>query len=143
MEREGNKFYIRGKECEVKFIKLIGTWPGGKDYIEGQYDVTSDEEIIRLHLRLNGGSPNEELHYYENMRELSPEERKRDKDFVKNKEDQEKFFKGEGKKIVKETLMRVGGIEGIKKLGWNEIPYRYVSYSEIATIVIKGIKKRN
>lgn len=42
-----------------------------------------------------------------------------------------------------ETLMRVGGIEGIRKLGCGKIPYSYVSYSKIASVVIKGIEKRN
>ncbi len=35
-----------------------------------------------------------------------------------------------------ETLNRLGGIEGIKKLGCHRIPY-----SEFATIIIKGIKE--
>jgi len=56
--------------------------------------------------------------------------------FIKNKEDQEKFFKGKGKELVKKALIRAGGIQRIKIPGY-KIP------SPHAIIEIKRIEKRN
>ncbi len=39
-----------------------------------------------------------------------------------------------------ETANRVGGIEGIRRLGCGRIPNKYVSHSNFTTIIIKDIK---
>ncbi len=111
---------------QVEFIKLIKTW--GKDYIEGEYEVTGEEEIIHLCLKLDEESPN-----CINMRMPSSEECK--EKFNKNKEDQKKFFEGEGKELVKRELIAAGGIEKIKILG-------YKINSTYSTIEVKRIEKK-
>ena len=63
---------------QIEFFKLIKTW--GKDYIEGEYKVTGEEEIIHLCLKLDAESPD-----YMNMRMPSSEECK--EGFNENKED--------------------------------------------------------
>jgi len=136
MEKGKNEIYIGGKKCKIEFIKLIGTWPGGGEYVECQYKVIFEKEIVRLHLQLI-----EECSDYEEMGESSQKEI--DEGFKRNKEGQERFFRGKGKNIVIETLIRVGGIEEIRKLGCGQIPYSYVSHSKIATVVIEDIEKRN
>lgn len=136
MEKGKNEVYIRGKKCKIEFVGLIRTWPGGSEFVECEYNVTFEKEIVRLHLQLI-----RECSDYEEMGEASQEEI--DEGFKRNKEGQERFFRGKGKKIIIETLNRVEGIEGIRRLGCNQIPYSYVPDSRIATIIIKGIKKRN
>ena len=69
------------------------------------------------------------------IRETSPKD-----NFIRNKEDQEKFFRGKGKEIIIEMLVRVKGIEGIKRLGCGQIPSSYVSRWKFRTIIIKDIK---
>jgi len=111
---------------QIEFIELIKTW--GKGYIEGEYEVTGEEEIIHLCLKLDEESPD-----YINMRMPSPEECK--EGFKKNKEDQKKFFEGEGKELVKRRLIIAGGIEKIKILG-------YRINSTYSPIEIKRIEKK-
>jgi len=111
---------------QIEFIELIKTW--GKGYIEGEYEVTGEEEIIHLCLKLDEESPD-----YINMRMPSPEECK--EGFKKNKEDQKKFFEGEGKELVKRKLIIAGGIEKIKILG-------YRINSTYSPIEIKRIEKK-
>ena len=137
MEKGGNEVYIRGEKCKIEFIKLIGTWPGGSQYVECEYRVIFEKEIVSLYLQIIKECPE-----YEEMGKPSQDEID-GKDFIRNEEGQQKFFRGEGKKIVMETLIRVGGMEGTRKLGCGQIPYSYVSNSKIATVVIKGIEKRN
>lgn len=131
------RFILGGKKCKIEFIKLIGTWPGGSQFVECEYKGIFEKEIVRLYLQIITESPE-----YEEMGEPSQEEID-NKDFTRSEKGQEKFFRGRGKKILIETLIRVGGIEGIRRLGCGEIPYSYVSHSKIATVVIKDIKKRN
>ena len=111
---------------QIEFIKLIKTW--GKGYIEGEYEVTGKEEIIYLGFKLDEESPN-----CINMRMPGSEECK--EGFKKNKEDQKKFFEGEGKELVKKRLIIAGGIEKIKILG-------YRINSTYSTIEIKRIEKK-
>ncbi len=138
MEKGGNEVYIRGEKCKIEFIKLIGTWPGGSQFVLGEYKVTFEKEIVRLHLEIIRESPE-----YKEMGEPSRDEMKPPYDFTRSKEGQEKFFRGRGEKIVIETLNRLGGIEGIKKLGCHRIPYSEVPDSKIASLVVKDIRKRN
>ena len=111
---------------QIEFIKLIKTW--GKDCIKGEYKVTGEEEIIHLCLKLNEEHPD-----CINMRMPSPEECK--EGFEKNKEDQKKFFEGEGMELVKRELIIAGGIEKIKILG-------YKINSTYTTIEVKRIEKK-
>ena len=139
MQKGENEVYKEGKKCEIEFIRPIGTWPGGSQFVLGEYKVIfENKEIVRLHLEIIAESPE-----YEKMGEPSRDEMKPPYDFTRSKEGQEKFFRGKGKKIVIETLNRLGGIEGIKKLGCRRIHYSEVSDSKIASLVIKDIKKRN
>lgn len=135
MEKGENEVHIREEKCKIEYIKLIGTWPGGSQYVECEYRAFFEKEIVLLHLQIVKESPE-----YKKMRE--PSQKEINEDFKRNKDDQKRFFRGEGKRIVIETLIRVGGMEGIRKLGCGQIPYSYVPYSEIATVVIKGIKKK-
>jgi len=134
MEKGKNEVYIGGKKCKIEFIKLIGTWPGGSQFVECQYKAIFEREIVHLHLQIIRECPE-----YEEMGEPSQEEID-DKDFTRSEKGQEKFFRGKGKKVLIETLSRVGGIEGIRRLGCDEIPCSYVSHSKTATVVIKDIK---
>lgn len=120
-------FYVGREEVQIEFIRLIKTW--GKGYIEGEYEVTGEEEIIHSGLKLDEESPD-----YMNMRMPSPEECK--EGFKKNKEDQKKFFEGEGRELVKRRLIIAGGIEKIEILG-------YKINSTYTTIQVKRIEKRN
>ena len=120
------------EKCKIEFIKLIGTWPGGSQFVLGEYKVTFEKEIVRLHLEIIAESPE-----YKEMGEPSRDEMKPPYDFKRSKEGQEKFFRGKGEKTVIEALNRLGGIEGIKKLECHRIPY-----SEFDTVIIKGIKER-
>ncbi len=135
MKKGHNKVCIVGKMFRIEFIKLIGTWPGGRQFVECQYRLFFEKEIVLLHLQIIKESPE-----YEKMGK--PSQKEIDEDFKRNKEDQERFFRGKGKRIVVEALNRMGGIEGIRRLGCNQIPPPYVPDSEIATVVIKGIKKK-
>ncbi len=137
MEKRKNEVYIRGEKCKIEFIKLIGTWPGGSQFVQCEYKAIFEKEIVSLYLQII-----EECPEYEEMGKPSQDEMD-GKDFIRNEEGQQKFFRGEGKRIVMETLIRVGGMEGTRKLGCGQIPYSYVSHSKIATVVIKGIEKRN
>lgn len=128
MEKEKNEIYIGGKNCKIEFIRLIGTRPGGGQYVEGKYKVTSEKEIIHLCLKLDEESPN-----CMDMRKPSSEECK--EGFIKNKEDQEKFFKGKGEELVKRALIIAGGIQRIKIPG-------YKIFSAHATIEIKRYRKK-
>ncbi|MBA7491872.1 hypothetical protein ES702_02420 [subsurface metagenome] len=125
-----NKVYINWKECEIEFTRLIGTWPGGKEYIEGEYKVTCEEEIIYLCLQLSHTSC-----AHRKIRKADPEEI--NEGFTRNKEDQEKFFKGEGKKLVIDGLIIAGGIERIK------ISKHKIHSPHNTTIEIKSVEKRN
>jgi len=136
MEKEKNGVYIGGKNCKIEFIRLIGTWPGGGQFVKCEYKAIFEKETVSLHLQII-----EECSEYEEMGEPSQEEI--DKDLTRSKEGQQKFFRDKGKKIVIETLIRVGGIEGIRKLGCGQIHYCYVPHSKIATVIIKGIKTKN
>lgn len=109
MKEKRDKVYINRREYETEFIRLIETW--GKDYIEGEYELTGDEEIIHLHLKLD-----EESSDCMNMRMPNPEECK--EGFIRNKKDQEKFFKGKGKALVKAELMTAKEIERIRIPGY-------------------------
>ena len=120
------------EKCKIEFIKLIGTWPGGSQFVLGEYKVTFEKEIVRLHLEIIAESPE-----YKEMGEPSRDEMKPPYHLKRRKEGQEKFFRGKRGKIVIKALNRLGGIEGIKKLGCHRIPY-----SEFATAIIKGIKER-
>ncbi len=124
-------------QSKIEFIRPIGTWPEGSQFVLGEYKAIFEKEIVHLHLQIIAESPE-----YKEMGEPSQEEID-NKDFTRSEKGQEKFFRGKGKKIVIETLIKVGGIEGIRRLGCGEIPYSYVSHSKIATVVIKNIKKRN
>ena len=131
MEKGKNEVYIGGKKCKIEFIKLIGTWPGGSQFVECQYKVIFERETVRLHLQIITECPE-----YEEMGKPSQEEID-NKDFTRSEKGQERFFRGKGKNIVIEALNRVGGIEGIRRLGYNQIP------TKIATVVIEDIKERN
>ena len=109
MKEKRDKVYINRREYETEFIRLIET--SGKDYIEGEYEVTDDEEIIHLRLKLDDESPD-----CMSMRMPNSEECK--ERFIRNKEDQEKFFRGKGKELVKKELMMVEEIERIKIPGY-------------------------
>jgi len=123
-------------EKNTEFTELIGTHTLG-EFLLGKYKVTFEKEIIRLHLQIDAESPE-----YQEMGEPSQEEI-RDKGFKKSEKDQETFFRGRGREIVIETLIRVGGIEEIKKLGCGAIPNSFVSYSKFVTVLIKDIRERN
>ncbi len=120
---------------KIEFVKLIGTYPGGGDFVMGEYSLVSEKEIIRLHLQSLDNGPD-----YRGMGEASRDEMKPPYDFQKSKKDQEEFFRGKGKEIIIETVNRVGGIEGIRRLGYGRIPNEYVSRSNLTTIIIKNIK---
>ena len=124
------------KKEDIEFIKLIRTRPGGSMYIKCQYRIFFEKEIVLLHLQIVKEAPE-----CQKMRGASQAEIK--DNFIMNKEDQEEFFRGKGKKKTIEMLMRVKGIEGIKRLGCGQIPDSYVSHSNFTTIIIKGIEKRN
>ena len=131
MEKGENEVYIGEKKCKIEFIKLIGTWPGGSQFVECQYKVIFEREIVRLYLQIVTECPE-----YEEMGKPSQEEID-NKDFTRSEKGQERFFRGKGKNIVIEALNRVAGIEGIRRLGCNQIP------TKIATVVIEDIKERN
>ena len=122
------------EKYRIEFIKPIGTYPKGSDFVLGEYKVTFEKEIVRLHLKINEGHPE-----YEKMGKPSREEMKPPYDFIRSKEGQEKFFRGKGLNIVTETLNRLGGIEEIRKLRCGQI----FSHSENIKIMIKSIKGRN
>lgn len=126
------------KKEDIEFIRLIRTRPGGNQYIEGQYKVIFKKEIVLLHLQIVKEGLIED---FPEIREPSPIDTK--DNFIMNKEDQEEFFRRKGKEIIIEMLIRVKGIEGIRRLGCGQIPDSYVSRSNFTTIMIKGIKKRN
>ena len=132
MEKEEDKVYINGR-YEIKFIGLIKTW--GKRRVEGEYDVISDEEIIHLHLQLYEGSSDCII-----MRSPSLEECK--EGFIKNKEDQEKFFKVKGKEFIKKALITDKAI--VKILKNNTIPEEtyLVTPSHDTGVIFKGESKR-
>ena len=132
MKKEEDKVYINGR-YEIKFIGLIKTW--GKRRVEGKYDVISDEEIIHLHLQLYEGSSN-----CMSMRNPSLEECK--EGFIKNKEDQEKFFKVKGKELIKKALITDKTIVRILKN--NAIPEEayLVTPSHDTAVIFKGKSKR-
>lgn len=109
MKEKRDKVYINRREYETEFIRLIETW--GKDYIEGEYEVTDDEEIIHLRLKLDEESP-------DCMSMRMPNSEECEEGFIRNKEDQEKFFRGKGKELVKKELMMVEEIERIKIPGY-------------------------
>jgi len=136
MEKGKNEIYIGGKKCKIEFTRLIGTWPGGGKFVECEYKIIFEKEIVRLYLQLIKECPD-----YKEIGEPGQEEI--GKGFTRSKEGQEKFFRNKGKKIVIETLIRVGGIKGIRKLGCGQIPYSYVPHSKIASVVIKDVEKRN
>jgi len=52
MEKGENEVYIRGEKCKIEFIKLIGTWPGGSQYVECEYKVIFEKEIVSLYLQI-------------------------------------------------------------------------------------------
>ncbi len=120
------------KKEDIEFVKLIRTRPGGNMYIEGQYKVISKKEIVLLHLQIVEEGLIED---FPEIRETSPKD-----NFIRNKEDQEEFFRGKGKEIIIEMLIRVKGIEGIKRLGCGQIPNSYVSRWKFRSIIIKDIK---
>ena len=123
------------KKEDIEFIKLIRTRPGGSMYIECQYRIFFKKEIVLLHLQIDKEGLIED---FPEIREPNPTETK--DNFIMNKEDQEEFFKGKGKEIIIEMLIRVKGIEGIKKLGCGQIPNSYVARWKLRTIIIKDIK---
>lgn len=123
------------KKEDIEFIKLIRTRPGGSMYIECQYRVFFEKETVLLHLQIDKEGLIED---FPEIREPSPMETK--DNFIMNKEDQEEFFRGKGKEIIIEMLIRVKGIEGIKRLGCGQIPNSYVSRWKFRTIIIKDIK---
>ncbi len=120
------------KKEDIEFIKLIRTRPGGNRYIEGQYKVIFEKEIVLLYLQIVEEGLMED---FPEIRKTSPKD-----NFIRNKEDQEEFFRGKGKEIIIEMLIRVKGIEGIKRLGCGQIPNSYVSRWKFITIIIKDIK---
>ena len=120
-------------EKNTEFTGLIGTHTLG-EFLLGKYEVTFEKEIIRLHLQIDAESLE-----YQKMGEPSREES--EKCLQKSEEDQERFFRGKGKKILIETLIRIGGIEEIKKLEYGAIPSYYVS--RFITVLIKDIRERN
>ena len=123
---------------KVEFIKLIGTWPGGSMFVLGEYKVTFEKEVVRLHLKID-----KEALEYKEMGEPSQDEKNPPYNLRRSKEGQEEFFRGKGKEIIVEMLIRVKGIEGIKRLGCGQMPNSYVSRWKFRTIIIKDIKKRN
>lgn len=74
---------------KVEFVKLIGV-PQDSMFIEGQYKVISKEEMVLLHLQIDEESPE-----CRKMRGCNGTEQK--DGFIRNKKDQEKLFRGEGK----------------------------------------------
>lgn len=122
--------------AKVEFVKLIGTWPGGGQFVQCEYKVIFEKEVVLLHLQIVKESP-------EYLKMGEPSQREIDEDFKRSEKGQEKFFRGKGKKMVMETLIRVGGIEEIRKLGFSRIRDSYFSHSRIATLIIKDIEKRN
>ncbi len=123
------------KKEDIEIIKLIRTRPGGSEYIECQYRIFFEKEIVLLYLQIKEEGCRED---FPEIREPSPTDTK--DNFIMNKEDQEEFFRGKGKEIIIEMLVRVKGIEGIKKLGCGQIPNSYVSRWKFRTIIIKDIK---
>lgn len=123
------------KKEDIEFIKLIRTRPGGYMRIEGQYKVFFEKEVVLLHLQIVKEGLIED---FPEIREARPAETR--DNFIRNKEDQEEFFRGKGKEIIIKTLTRVKGIEGIKRLGCGQIPNKYVSRFKFRTIIIKDIK---
>ncbi len=119
---------------DIEFIKLIRTRPGGGQYIECQYRIFFEKEIVLLHLQID----REDLKDFPEIRKPCRTDTK--DNFIRNKEDQEEFFRGKGKEIILEMLVRVKGIEGIKKLGCGQIPNSYVSRWKFRTVIIKDIK---
>ncbi len=120
------------EKCKIEFTRLIGTWPGGSEFVLGEYKMTSKEEIVLLHLEIDAEAPE-----YQEMGEPSQDEMNPPYDLTRSKEGQEKFFWGKGIKIAKEMLSRLGGIEGIRKLECHRIPY-----SKFITVIIKDIEER-
>lgn len=132
MEKEEDKVYITGR-YEIKFIGLIATW--GKRRVEAQYDVICEEEIIHLHIQLYKGSSD-----CINMRSPSSGERK--EGFIKNREDQDKFFKVKGKELIKKVLIADRQIAKILKN--NAVPedtYLATPSHDIG-VIFKGKTKR-
>lgn len=123
------------KKENIEFIRLIRTRPGGGEYIECQYRIFFEKEIVLLHLQIVKEGLIED---FPEIREPSPTDTK--DNFIMNKEDQAEFFKGKGKEIITEMLIRVKGIEGIRKQGCGQIPNSYVSRWKFRTIIIKDIK---
>ena len=108
------------KNVSIRFIGLIPTWTKGSR-IEGEYEVAYTDKKIRLLLCLS-----DRTCIRKGMREPSTDET--NEGFIINKEDQEKFFKGEGKKLAEEALtraeMRKQMKEGVSvplEGGWIEI----------------------
>lgn len=123
------------KKEDIEFVKLIRTRPGGSMYVECQYRIFFEKEMVLLYLQIVKEGLRED---FPEIREPSPAEIK--DNFIMNKEDQEEFFRGKGKEIIIKTVNRVGGIEGIKRLGCGQIPNKYVSRWKFRAIIIKNIK---
>jgi len=108
----------------------------GGQFVQCKYKGIFEEETVILHLRIVAESSE-----YREMGKPSQDEID-NRSFVRSGEGQEKFFGGKGKKMVTETLNRLGGIEGIRRLGCGQVPSCYVPHSKIATVIIEGIKNK-
>lgn len=125
-EKQGDKVYIIGKEYELKFSRLVEAY-GSRRCAEGEYELISEEEIIYLRLKLPEGSL-----CCRNIKEAN--EKELQEGFYKNKEDQEKFFKLEGRELIKDKLTSIEGDKMIKNSG-------YKTYFDHAIIETESIEK--
>ncbi len=124
MEEGDYQFLTKNKRYEIRFVGIKETW--GKSYVEGEYELVSDEGRIPVRLKINKASlHNEKFLDYVNIvgldiREPGPEDCQAG--FIKNREDLERLFKSRGiEELIEKALIqlhvKVGQMEKIQHSG--------------------------
>ncbi len=110
MKEKEYQFRIKNKKYEIGLVRIKETW--GKSYVEGEYELVSDEGRIPVRLKIYEASLyNEKFLDYVNIkgldiREPGPEDCQAR--FIKNREDLEKLFKAKGiEELIEKAVIQL------------------------------------